>query len=63
MGVVFHFYDSEEGESDEEEVVNVRGAVSRRTVSSKPSKPTQEQRLVCLLSFFFLIFFFMMTKK
>lgn len=41
MGVVFHFYDSEEGESDDEELVPVRGRLSRRTMSSKT---TQEQR-------------------
>ena len=43
MGVVFHFYDSEEGESDDEDVGPVRGRMSRRTLSSKQ---TQEQRLV-----------------
>ncbi|KAL8616651.1 hypothetical protein ACOMHN_031633 [Nucella lapillus] len=35
MGVVFHFYDSEEGESDDEDSGHARGRVSRRTMSSK----------------------------
>ncbi|XP_076443438.1 coiled-coil domain-containing protein 87-like isoform X3 [Babylonia areolata] len=35
MGVVFHFYDSEEGESDDEDAGPMRGRVSRRTMSSK----------------------------
>ena len=43
MGVVFHFYDSEEGESDDEDVIPARGRMSRRTMSSKQ---TQEQRSV-----------------
>ncbi|XP_070208925.1 coiled-coil domain-containing protein 87-like isoform X4 [Littorina saxatilis] len=41
MGVVFHFYDSEEGDSDDEDVGVMRGRVSRRTMSSKQ---TNEQR-------------------
>lgn len=41
MAVVFHFYDSEEGESDDEDTFPTRGHVSRRTLSSKA---TQEQR-------------------
>lgn len=48
MGVVFHFYDSEEEESDDEEPTQpyARGRISRHTTSSKQ---TSEQRSVTLV--------------